>query len=579
MTVNHRGKSFQKLGLAAAVIIFALSLFFRFYAINQPNFFLFDEGYYLKFNYKFVKALAEYPPHGFIEFWKAFYTLIRFSLGTGKPLWFVLVDGRGFWGASEDWSFPRIVSAIVGVLTLFATYRFAKKFFQSKPVAILSVVILSILPSHVFYSRLALQEALSGLLFLLGFDSYLLTEEFGFQTFISSVFFVGAYLSNYRLIFIPALTAMTEIYRHVISSGNKNSWKPVFRKYLWHTLIFFAGVLIIGSMDRAQNMNTIYAWTFHQADLAQVHMDWFNFFSYPYYLFTLESFALGTLFFANVYLIVRKEWQYSFPFLLSLLLMGIFSLTSDRAVRYLCVALPFIAMAVAFLIVFIFEKEKRIPKTLTIAGTIFLILSLIPKTASLALAHSDYKSSVEFLRRGDPKARILSTQPWIQKLFVTNENDVMPAPYGFRRLIDWYLKGYHYVIVDPQSYISYTFNGEKFDLRLKGCLGIIDSHLKPIKVFPHFNSAILERIVFEHNENLGQSISFLNNNRERLGTLRIYDTTGLVTKLAGRFSASHQENYLSRASKTEEPAANDFVPLESLKIDSLAKFPLNGNGR
>src|SRR5205085_9874761 len=114
-----------------------------------------------------------------------------------------------------------------------------------------------------------------------------------------------------------------------------------------------------------------------------------------------------------------------------------------------------------------------------------------------AFARSDYKSSIDFLRSKDPGAKFLSTQWWVQKLFVANENDVMPSPYGFRRLLTWHIQGYRYLIIDPQAYISSPERGRKFETTLKGATGFFNAKMEPIKVFPHFSPVMLERVVFE----------------------------------------------------------------------------------
>ena len=81
------------------------------------------------------------------------------------------------------------------------------------------------------------------------------------------------------------------------------------------------------------------------------------------------------------------------------------------------------------------------------------------------------------------------------------------------------------MIIDPQAYVSFTDDGWRFSPRLKGYLSFIHEHVKPIKIYPHFNQALLERFVLEHNENLERSLAFLNQNErhEPRGALLVYD--------------------------------------------------------
>lgn len=544
----------KKFFAAGLWLLIGFGVVLRIYMINEPNFFVFDEGYYLKFNFtRFVFPLSAHPPQNISEFFQAVWNLIRVSLGTGKPIWFVIVDSRAFWGGARDWAFPRLVSSAAGLLTLAVTYVFARKFTGSKMTALLSTGILAVMPGHVFYSRLAIQEAVSGLFFLSGLYFYLFSRNLSVRSLTGSLLLFFAYLSNYRLIILPGVVALVEMYLYFTSADKIPLGGPV-RKFIWFTVLFAAGVIIAGVADKAQNMNLIFAWSYYQSTLAQKHEDWFNFLSYPYYMFYLESIVLGLLFFGNALFLKLRDWKRACPFLITMVFMLVFSVTSDRAARYMCVALPFVAISCATLIVYVLkEKKDLIPQWFTVLSAIILCGSLIPKAVQIAEAKSDYKSSFEFLRKADPGAKILSTQPWIQGLFAGRESDVFPAPTGYRRLMDDYLKGYHYLIIDPQAYISYTQSGEKFDMTLKDCLGLISSKLRPVKVFEHFNRAILERVVFEHNENLWKSITFLNHSGRPLGSLRIYPVKPYAEAILKQRSRLNQNTNERQGENTDVP--------------------------
>ncbi len=504
---------------AFAAFIFALGFYWRIVDIQRANFFLFDEGYYLNFNRKFVELAAYFSPKNFAEFIQAFWTLIRVSLGTGKALWFFIVDGRVFLGLAHAWYFPKIISMLAGFGTIAMTYLFARRYFDSKEIALLSAALLSILPSHVFYSRLGIQEALSGLFFLSGFYLYIFPRSFGRRTFVSAVLFVGAYFTNYRLIFIPGMVFLTEFF---LSWAEKRKFD--LRKIVWHTLTFAGLLLLLACLDRAQNMAVTFTWMSHQAGLAKEKADLLNFLSYPYYLFKLESFSFGLVFWAGAYLVFKKEWQKSFPFLFVLLLMGIFSLTEDKAARYLCVGLPFVVMAVAVFWAEIYRKcADHVSGKIIGLATVILALSLCPNALMIATARSDYERSVQDVLAEQKDAKFLSTQPWVQRLFVPQASSVAEAPHTFEQLVDFHQKGFNYLVIDPQSYISYAQSKNKFDPNLENYLGFVNAALVPAKIYPHFNEVILERFVFEHNENLRRSLAFLKERNRGIGTLRVYD--------------------------------------------------------
>ena len=517
----------QRLVLIACFILLGVGIFMRFHNITKDDFFLYDEGYYLNYNHLFVNLWTYAPPSDWDEWKQSLLVWFRFSMASGKALWFLLIDSRIFFGGLKVFFFPRVVSAIAGSLALWVTYLFSKKIFNSKWVGILSAVFLAILPSHVFYSRLAFQEALSTVFFISGFYFYVFPQQLNRRTFISAVLLVGAYFTNYRLVIIPALVAFCEFITSVTAKR-----RPDFRKYVWHTLTFLFFIIMIGNIDMKENALVTYSWMLHQADMAQEQLSFINVFSYPYYLFTLESFWFGLLFLGNIYYGYKKEWPKIFPFAMVCFQMMIFSLTAEKAARYLCVVTPFMAMAVASLLVDFIEQKKEM--TLRVAGIILCLLTtatLLLKSNQIVFARSDYKPSIEYLLANDPNAKILSTQPWVQNLYVTNKKNVQECPHKFEQFLAYYTKGFRYLILCPQSYISWTKDEKRFTPQLETYLGFIATQVKPAKTFSHLDRVMLERFVFDHNENLIQSIIFLNSANRHLGEIRVYDMETIIAKV------------------------------------------------
>jgi len=87
-------------------------------------------------------------------------------------------------------------------------YFFSKRYFNSKTIAILSSLLLLILPSHVFYSRLGMQESLSALLFLSAVYLYISRERIHWPFFVSALLLACVYLTNYRMIIAPVFIVL-----------------------------------------------------------------------------------------------------------------------------------------------------------------------------------------------------------------------------------------------------------------------------------------------------------------------------------------------------------------------------------
>ena len=443
------------------------------------------------------------------------------------------MDSRVFWGLWEGWSVPRVIAAVSGTLTLGLEFIFVQRFFQNRLIAFLSVVLLSILPSHVFYSRLALQETLSTLFFLAGFYFYLFPAKLNSRTFLSAVFFIGAYFTNYRLIIIPLLVLWAEIWMS-LSLGQR----PNVRKYIWHVLTFLSLMFSIGAIDEGQNTVVTFSWMFHQAQLGQHQFDWLNFFSFPYYLFRLEHPFFGLLFFSGAYLLSRRSFYDLLPLGLVLLQMAIFSFAADKAARYVCVVTPFLAASVAVTIARLWDDIKN-PRRQVVLGILvfFLVAGMTLKSVRLATAVSDYRPSMQYLVGLDPAVKVISTQPFVQNLYVEPRERVQECPLEFIGLVALYMQGYRYLVLDPQAYITYTADRNKFTPVLKDYLGFILTNAKPVKEFPHFNQDLLERFVFEHNENLQRSLAFLRMNDAGMGRLRIYDINACLLAIQQRLGS------------------------------------------
>ncbi|OGX06953.1 MAG: hypothetical protein A2Z88_04060 [Omnitrophica WOR_2 bacterium GWA2_47_8] len=507
------------------VILFGVIL--RITNVTSNFMFFYDEGFYLNFNYPLLEIIDKHPPQDLGSFMQALYAVLRLSLGTGKALWFFIVDSRALWGGLDFFVFPKIVSTLAGLLTLPVVYLFTKRMTNSQATALLSAAILAVLPSHVLYSRLAMQESLSTLFFMLTLYFYVFPKELTWRTFLSSVLAAGVYFTNYRLIIVPLLIAFTEVIPGLLDKRLPNG-----RKLMWHTLIFFLLVFTIGSIDKGQNITTTFSWMFRQADLGKSQLDPINFLSYPYYLFRLESLVFGFLFFGNLYFLYKRDWHKAMPFLLVCFLMLIFSFAADKAARYLCVGLPLAAMGIALLLAESYHEKKKLSvhfgAELLMAC---LLLSLLPKAMAINRSRCAYRVVVDAIKMINPKAKILSTQPWIQNLYVKDRGDVQELPHNFESLLKRYQQGFQYIVLDPQAFISYTASKEKFTFRLEDYLAFLTQHVKPVKASGHFDEVVLERFVFEHSENLRTSLDFLNSRNKQLGAIYIYDLKDSIGKM------------------------------------------------
>lgn len=506
--------------------IILLGCLMRFVGIQENRFVYFDEGMWLNHNRGFVDMVKANPPQNLTEVGKALFFFFRVSIETAKPLWSFISSLRYFFTGAEGWYFVRLVSAISGCLTVMMVFVLVKRLYQSVGLACLSAALLAVLPSHVYYSQLGLQESFSTLFFLAGIYAYMRKVEFNILHILwAGLFLAMVFLSNYRMVVSPVFIFMIEGY---LSWSQRRGFDV--RKFVWLTLIFLFFGLGVGIFNKGNNVYVSFGWMFHQSSLAKGHFEWFNFLSYPYFIFNLETWIFGLLFFGSMYFLYRKEWLKFFPTLVVFLQMVLFSFSQEKAARFLCVVLPFMAIASALVIneVLIRVQHSHFKKVLY-ACMVLMLAQQLKADAAIVRFRTDYQSSIEFIRKAAPAAKILSTQSEIQTLYASQAQDVVKVPMDHAKLLEYARSGYRYLILDPQAYISCTDNQKRFTLKLAGYLGFLEKTVKPVQTFPHFHPELLKRFVFDHNESLAQSISFLKRNQDgHSGSLKIYDVNDCV---------------------------------------------------
>ncbi len=512
--------------IACAVAVLA-GIALRFFHLRESGFFFYDEAFYLRHNLPILEFIDKHQLQSWSDRLTALQFYFRSALGSGKSLWFIAMDSRYLWGGIYDWMFPKVLAAFFGVLALPLAYLFARRYYRSRDVALFSTALMALLPGLVFYSRIGLQEAMSVCLVLAGVYFYLFHRSPGWKTFFAGIFLAAAFFANYRLIVLPVLVLCIELWEGVVLKKGVN-----YRKFVWSMLTFFACVVLIGNLLDAANTTVIFAWVFHQEDMAGGSFSWVNLLSYPFYLFLLETVFFAGVFFAGAYFALKRGRAYALPVILVLVQMGIFSLPSEKGARYLCVMLPFAVMSVAHFLISAYCSLNNVYRRYLIGLVMVMVLAMTVKACELVRAHSDYEPAVKFIDQYVPGAKILSTQDQVQGLYVRPFDRVMAVPGRFDKLVLLYAKGYRYLIIDPQVYVGLT-SGVRFKAELRDYLSFIDGRMTPIKVFPHMNHAMLERFVCEHSENLFESIRFLfSRDVGRMSSIRIYDMTGIVPRMS-----------------------------------------------
>ena len=155
------------------VVLACMGTYLRFIRITENTFFYYDEGLYLNHNIKFLRAVHQSPPQNFTQLKRFIELAFHLALREPKSLWFFLCYLRTVILQPDAWYYTRVLSVIFGSLTIPLVFFFTKRFYQSSFIAVVATCLFALLPSHVYYSRLGMQEALSTFLFMAGMSLYI----------------------------------------------------------------------------------------------------------------------------------------------------------------------------------------------------------------------------------------------------------------------------------------------------------------------------------------------------------------------------------------------------------------------
>lgn len=524
-------KTSVRIFVAFCLFIILTGCVMRLWHIDRHEFIHYDEGLYLNYNRALGELIDANYPLTTQDLLRAFRIYLRTSLASGKVLWHLVSDLRIFFGKVDALYIPRIISAVFGVLSLFLVYCFASRFFRSKRIAWLSAALLAVLPSHVFYSRLGMQETMCTCLLLIAFYFYFFPRKFSWKSIVAGVFFGLAFFSNYRLIILPALIGVGEIW---LCFAEQRPFDV--RKYVWTVTVFLIMVFGVGGLlFGGVNTFFVFAWIFHQRHLASPEFDVINFLSYPYYIFRLEHWTFGLMFFGSVFLFRRKRLRELMPFVLVIANMAAFSLPEEKGVRYMCVMYPFMVMSAAYVIDRVFGLLTTRPRRF-FWGSFIVVMTwlLMIQSYHLAQGTSSYDDSTAFLLTQNPDVKFLSSQEEIHRVFVPDPEQVKIVPPSLAGLFRDHADGYDYLIIEPQAYLALTQTKRRFEPELVGHYEYFRRHIQPVRVFDHFDRYMLERFVLENSSNLVRSTEFLRLAESRgLGKLYIYDLTQAVPGMIG----------------------------------------------
>lgn len=191
--------------------------------------------------------------------WGDFMPLNPRGFGDYKPpvFMYLLVPSIAIFGLSEF--AVRLPSAVVGILTVWVFYFLVKNLFKDKVLGLLSALLLSISPWHVYYSRLGWESNVGLLFFCLGILFFLKAAEKNIFLPLSAAFFGLATLSyhSFKVLVPLMITGLLVIFFKELKKVKKETLVTAMGILLLFVLVLGYGFLFSGASRRAADQSVL----------------------------------------------------------------------------------------------------------------------------------------------------------------------------------------------------------------------------------------------------------------------------------------------------------------------------------
>jgi 4-amino-4-deoxy-L-arabinose transferase-like glycosyltransferase len=234
----------------------------------------------------------------------------------------------------------------------------------------------------------------------------------------------------------------------------------------------------------------------------------------------LAAAALG----AAVLLGRRRPWGNAAPaMLIPLVPILFFSGYTTKALRFVSVSLPFLAVLPAFAVE---RLQRRSPAAGAIAH-VGLLLALALSARPLAGAQSCYRQTYQSIASEAPQGIVVATMPLAAVAYLDGFQ-VMPFPEETARL-DPLIRGERpaFLVVDSQRYALLRGDASLSTTLPPALQQWIDEHA-PLRTFQHRNpGTIMKYFNFEHVDEIGRTMDFLRRvPAEEAGRVYVYRLDG-----------------------------------------------------
>ncbi|MFX1465971.1 MAG: ArnT family glycosyltransferase [Promethearchaeota archaeon] len=440
-----------------AIII--LAAFIRLWNLEKVPIF-YDEGLWCYWGLKIFQS--DY------SFYSVFYTTVEWSR---KPFLSAFLYSLSYHVFGINLFAARFISAISGIFSVFILWKLTKELYNEWITALVASVFLSISVFHVWYSRLAMQEALLTFLIMISILAYFMgvKQDNDFFLLLGGVL-LGLAINTKQngaivFIIIVLFLAINRKYRHVFK-----------KKSFWISLVI---AIVIHSPY-------IY-WAFtHNFDIyrspGRVDIDLIQLFSIEQiylrilYLASWTQDFLGwpmlilTLLIIPIWIWKRKEEDYLIIIWIAVVLLSFWPAVNFYP-RYLVPAVPSIYIASSRVVVALFEEVKSFhvtrtqQKLLQSLVLIFIVISIIDTSTYLfgAVSHPSEEKRLpnaityQFFESSFAGSGLKEAAQFLKENNYSQDTKIFALPYS-KWSIAFLTEDYYPAIYDMETIYSYFEN-------------------------------------------------------------------------------------------------------------------------
>jgi len=537
------------------ILLILIASFFRFYNLEKTGPIFYDEGQYiaeaiyvkdiLVWSGKFITKLPFSAEKAkFIDISVHSFQSLGEEAKTGRPIHnLVMALGTLIIPISQNWG--NYVMASFGILNIGLTFILTLVLTKSKKTSLLAAIFLSLLPLHIFYSRLVMAEMDSQFFFLISLILYIKRIQTNklIYWYLTSTFISIALITNGdRIAFLTPIVTEIIYYRlRALKSLIIFAIAFIFSIILVEIPYHIAFLLTHNYNLYIPNPTYIeqQLWIYTRLSNFGTKLNLLSLLSYPYMLISTTGYLFFTFIIIGFIKSLKLKDKLNNVILICLSLTLLFqSIHSLQALRAISAILPLLTIEAAIGILFVIkvlETKIKNKNLLTIFSLLLVsttILELFINSLPILNYISPYQNLSIFLNNNQAKS-LVTTNDIVIKNFIPNVKTInYQNTLGVNNFSKFESEQPNFIITTIQKYTILT-KAINLSSDLDPITKSIEANCQPVFSVTNLNSSILLKLfAFEHNSKLNQTHQFIEKYKNQKDQLQVYNFKECIKKIS-----------------------------------------------